>query len=314
MERNFLGIDVGGTNLRGKLISESGKVTAEASILSEAHLGISTLMDNLASIVGEFAEHRVSAVGIGIPGSVDRRTGLLVQAPNVAYVKNFPFTKELLRRTKKFTSVFIENDASCAALGEYRRGVAKNCSSMVMMTLGTGLGGGIILDGKLWTGEDGFAGEIGHMAVDPTGEICACGSRGCLETLVSQRAVIRSVRAQPKLARKMEEIEETQIPKRLARLAACGDKHAVNIWKNLGKNLGVGISILVNVLNVKTVVVGGGLSAAWDFFIDNTLEEVTTRTLRGPATGLEIKKSALGGDAGVIGAAYLAQDGLYGKL
>ncbi len=315
MEKNFLGIDAGGTNLRGKLISESGKVVAEAATRSEARLGISTLMDNLAALVGEFEQqHRISAVCIGVPGTVDKRTGLLVQSPNIAYAGNFPFTEEFLNRTEKFVPVSIENDAACAALGEYRSGAAENRSSMIMITLGTGLGGAIILEGKLWTGEDGFAGEIGHMAVDPSGEPCACGSTGCLETLVSQRAIIRAVRAQPELVRRMEGIEKVEIPKHLAQLANCGDKYAVDIWRNLGKNLGVGISILVNILNIKTVVVGGGLSAAWNLFVHGMKEETSTRILQGPINGLGIKKSALGSDAGVIGAAHLAKDCFYGKL
>lgn len=310
MKRKFLGIDIGGTNLRGKIISDEGNVLGEEKTRSDAHMGISSLMENLAGFIKGFSGEEISAIGIGVPGTVDRRDGTLVHAPNVANTKNFPFTEALLERIGTETPVFIENDASCAALGEYRAGAGRNSDSMVMITLGTGFGGGIILDGKLWPGEDGFAGELGHMTIDPSGPECACGGRGCIETYVSQVAIKRIVRECPELAQKLSGTEESAIPERLAELAREKDPEAVSVWNDFGANLGVGISILVNVLDVKTVVVGGGLSNAWELFIGKTLEETKRRCLGGAARKLEIKRAALGDDSGVLGACYVAKRGL----
>ena len=312
MKRKFLGIDIGGTNLRGKIISENGDMLGEKKTRSDAHMGISPLMENLAGFIKGFAGEEISAIGIGIPGTVDRRNGMLVQAPNIANTKDFPFTSDLSDRIGTETPVFIENDASCAALGEYRAGAGRGSNSMVMITLGTGFGGGMVLDGKLWSGEDGFAGEVGHMTIDPSGPGCACGARGCIETYVSQVAIKRIVREHPKLREKLAGTEESAIPERLAELAHEKDQAAIGVWNDFGANLGVGISILVNVLDVKTVVVGGGLSGAWPLFIGKTLEETERRCLGGAARKLQIKKAALGDDSGVLGACYIAKSGLGG--
>ena len=282
----------------------------ERKTRSDAHMGISKLMENLAGFIKELAGEEISAIGIGIPGTVDRRNGTLVQAPNIANTRDFPFTAALSDRIGTQTPVFVENDASCAALGEYRAGAGRGSNSMVMITLGTGFGGGIILDGKLWSGEDGFAGEVGHMTVDPSGPRCACGARGCVETYVSQVAIKRIVREHAELREKLAGAEESAVPERLAELAREKNRAAISVWNDFGANLGVGISILVNVLDIKTVVVGGGLSAAWELFIGKTLEEAERRCLGGAARGLRIKKAALGDDSGVLGACYVAKSGL----
>ena len=310
MKRKFLGIDIGGTNIRGKIISEEGKTLGERKTLSDAHMGISRLMENLAGLIEGFAGEGVSAIGIGIPGTVDRASGTLVQAPNIANTKNFPFTKALSEKIGTATPFFIENDASCAALGEYRAGAGRGSNSMVMITLGTGFGGGIILDGRLWSGENGFAGEVGHMTINPSGPLCACGVRGCIETYVSQVAIKRIVSEHAELSEKLAGTEESALPERLAELAREKDQAAISVWNDFGANLGVGISILVNILDVKTVVVGGGLSGAWELFIGKTLEEAERRCLGGADRGIRIKRAVLGDDSGVLGACYVAKNGL----
>ena len=309
MKRKFLGIDIGGTNIRGKIISEEGKTLGERKTLSDAHMGISPLMENLSGFIEGFAGEGVSAIGIGVPGTVDRASGTLVQAPNIANTRNFPFTEVLSEKIGTAAPVFIENDASCAALGEYRAGTGRGSDSMIMITLGTGFGGGIILDGKLWPGEDGFAGEVGHMTINPSGPLCGCGARGCIETYVSQVAIKRIVREHPQLRERLAGTEESVLPERLAELAREKDQAAISIWNDFGANLGVGISILVNILDVKTVVVGGGLSGAWELFIGKTLEEAERRCLGGAQRGLQVKRAALGDDAGVLGACYVAETG-----
>ena len=310
MKRKFLGIDIGGTNIRGKIISEEGNALGEERTLSDAHMGISRLMENLAGLIEGFAGEGVSAIGIGIPGTVDRASGTLVQAPNIANTKNFPFTEALSEKIGTATPFFIENDASCAALGEYRAGAGRGSNSMVMITLGTGFGGGIILDGRLWSGENGFAGEVGHMTINPSGPLCACGVRGCIETYVSQVAIKRIVSEHAELSEKLAGTEESALPESLAELAREKDQAAISVWNDFGANLGIGISVLVNILDIKTVVVGGGLSGAWELFIGKTLEEAERRCLGGADRGVRIKRAALGDDSGVLGACYVAKNGL----
>ena len=309
MERRFLGIDIGGTNLRGRLVSGEGKTLAEKEARSGAGEGVGRLMDNLADLVKDLGAGGLSAVGIGVPGTVERENGILAQAPNIAGVKDFPFTAALSEKIGDSAPVFVENDASLAALAEHRDGAGRGYGSMIMITLGTGFGGGIILDGKLWSGEDGFAGELGHITIDPSGPECGCGSNGCVETYVSLVAIKRIVRQYPGLREKLENVEKAEIPRRLEELAAEGDGDSVRIWNEFGKNLGVGISVLVNILNVNTVVVGGGLSNAWELFREETEREAAKRTLAASARNLRIKKAALGEDAGVLGACHLARSG-----
>ena len=309
MQRKFLGVDIGGTNLRGRLVSGGGEILAEKETRSGAAEGVGRLMDNLADLIKALGAGGVSAVGIGVPGTVDRKNGVLIQAPNIAGVKDFPFTSALSEKTENSAPVFIENDASLAALAEHRDGAGKGSGSMIMITLGTGFGGGIILDGKLWSGEDGFAGELGHVTIDPSGPECGCGSNGCVETYVSLVAIKRIARRHPRLGRKLENVEKAEIPRRLEELAAAGDEDSVRIWKDFGKNLGVGISVFVNILNVNTVVVGGGLSNAWELFREETEREAEKRALEASGKNLRIKKAVLGEDAGVLGACHLAMSG-----
>ena len=309
MQRKFLGVDIGGTNLRGRLVSGGGEILAEKETRSGAAEGVGRLMDNLADLVKALGAGGVSAVGIGVPGTVDRKNGVLTQAPNIAGVKDFPFTSALSEKTGNSVPVFIENDASLAALAEHRDGAGKGSGSMIMITLGTGFGGGIILDGKLWSGEDGFAGELGHVTIDPSGPECGCGSNGCVETYVSLVAIKRIARRHPTLGRKLENVEKAEIPRRLEELATAGDEDSVRIWNDFGKNLGVGISVFVNILNVNTVVVGGGLSNAWELFREETEREAEKRAVEASGKNLRIKKAVLGEDAGVLGACHLAMSG-----
>ncbi len=309
MKRKFLGIDVGGTNIRGKILSEEGKTLGEREIRSEARNGISRLMENLAGLIEGFAGEGLSAIGVGMPGTVHSASGTLIHAPNIADTKDFPVA-EVLSGKIGAVPVFIENDASCAALGEYHAGAGRGEDSMIMITLGTGFGGGIILNGSLWAGENGFAGEMGHMTINPSGPLCACGARGCIETYVSQLGIKRITRFHPKLREKLAGTEESALPERLAELGREKEPEAISIWNEFGTNLGVGISILLNILDVKTVVVGGGISGAWELFIEKAREEAQKRCLGGAERGFQIKRSSLGDDAGIVGACYVAKSRL----
>lgn len=307
MKKNILGIDIGGTNLRGAVVSSNGEIIARDKIGSNADKGIEKLVETLVSFVGKFDKYNLNAVGIGIPGIINKKTGVLTQAPNITGVTNYPLKDNIFNKLNTNIPIVIENDANCAALGEYWMGSGKNKNvSMIMFTIGTGLGGGIILNNDLWTGEDGMGGEIGHMTINIHGPLCNCGNYGCIETYVSAEALRRIVAEDSELQKKLKNTKKEDIPKKLMELAASGDKKAKKIWKELGENLGVGIANLVNILNVEMVVIGGGLSNAWELFIEDTRKEVKKRALTAPGERLKIEKAVLGDDAGIFGACYLA--------
>jgi len=305
MNKRILAIDIGGTNLRGGLVDLNGEITKRKKVYSGADKGISSLMDNLVKFVSGFRESRPLAVSIGIPGIVNFKNGILTQAPNIKDVDNYPLKNELESKLELDIPVQIENDANCAAVGEYWAGAGKGCSSMIMLTIGTGLGGGLIFDGELWRGEDGMGGEIGHIVIDPAGPLCNCGNHGCLETFVSARALDRMVRSNIDLAHEFSGKPYHEVPVALMNKAIKGDTQSLEIWKETGMNLGIGLTTLVNLLNVERIVIGGGISNAWDLFIEHARTELFRRGLRAPVERAQILKGELGDDAGILGASYL---------
>ncbi|MGB7292617.1 MAG: ROK family protein [Thermodesulfobacteriota bacterium] len=309
-----IGVDIGGTNLRAASIDKSGKILSRRTVSSDAKKGIEFVMENLISLLTEIIkDESISGIGIGIPGIIDVNKGILTQAPNISEVKNYPIKEKLSHKLGSAIDVTIENDANCAALGEWWLGAGKDVDSLIILTLGTGLGGGIILNGKLWRGVNGMAGEIGHMTIDPDGPKCNCGNSGCLESFASAEAIRRMVREglRNKNLNTMlrEDIKDRRIhdiPEIVSRAARIGDKFSLEIWASFGRALGIAIANLTNLLNVEMIVLGGGLSNSWDLFIETASIEARKRGLRAPMENVEIMKCDLGDDAGLLGAAYLA--------
>jgi glucokinase len=316
MEKRVIGIDVGGTNLRGALVGTDGKIINRMKIASDADKGIDAVIDNLVRLIkGIGGGEEVSAVGFGIPGIIDFKAGIITQAPNICNVNNYPIRENLRARLGDAIPVIIENDANCAAVGEWWMGAGKDAGSLVMITLGTGVGGGIILDGKLWRGADGFGGEVGHMTIYPDGPRCNCGNYGCLEVYSSATGIRRMVRetlSDPDTKTALRELvrdeDPGRIPEAVMKAALEGDRAALGIWEQFGTALGIGTASLVNILNVEMIVLGGGVSLAWDMFIDRAVAELKRRALRAPAERVRVMKSVLGDDEGIIGASYLALD------
>ena len=303
--KKVLGIDIGGTNLRGAIVNERGDISHRSDIKSGAKKGINVLMKNLLSFIDKYKDFEPLAVGIGIPGIIDSKKGVLTQAPNIHGVHDFQIYEELNKHLYNLPFV-LDNDANCLAAGEFWLGSLSNSNSLIMLTLGTGLGGGIILDGNIWHGEDGMAGEIGHIVIDPNGPECNCGSHGCFESFVSAEAIRRNVKNSDTLREKCQGTEKDLIPEKIMELALSGDTESMNIWKEIGKYLGIGTASLINLLNVDSIVIGGGISNAWDLFNESMFVELEARALRGPLQRVKIVKSGLGNDAGILGAAYLA--------
>jgi glucokinase len=192
----------------------------------------------------------------------------------------------------------LENDANAAAYGEYWRGAGRGCDSMVLLTLGTGVGGGLVLHGELWRGADGMAGEIGHVTVEPNGRTCRCGNAGCLETYASATAVVENYR-------ELSGIEEGVSAEEVGRRALEGDANARQSYREAGRSLGIAFAGLVNLLNPEQIVIGGGVLPAWDLFMPTAEQELRRRAFAPAAERVRFAPAALGDLAGVTGAAGL---------
>ncbi len=314
MADTVIGIDIGGTNLRGALVDSEGNILKRMKILSEADQGIDRLIDNLAVFIKDISRgEKVYDIAIGIPGIIDSENGIVTDAPNIINVDNYPLRSVLDEKLGSNINVVIENDANCAALGEWWMGAAKDVDSMIMITMGTGVGGGIIISDKLWTGVGGMAGEIGHITIYPDGAKCNCGNYGCLESYASANAVKRMVHEGlndenlvTSLRKGLKDAEIEDIPLIVMEAASKGDEFSLSIWHEVGVALGIGIASLINLLNVEMVVIGGGVSNAWDLFIGSLRDEASKRSFHVPMERAKIERGALGDDAGIIGSAYLA--------
>lgn len=314
MGKSVIGIDVGGTNLRGAVVSGKGEIRRRVKTASGASDGIATVVNNIAGLVQSIRDgEEVAGVGLGIPGIIDSRNGIITQAPHIANVSDYPLRERLRQKLGEEMRVIVENDANCAAVGEWWMGAGKDVDSLIMLTLGTGVGGGIILDGKLWAGADGMGGEIGHMTIYPDGALCNCGNYGCLESYSSASAIRRMVKeilddsaTVTVLRGEVESADPAMIPEVVMKAAREGDKAALGIWAQFGTALGIGVASCVNMLNVEMVVIGGGVSQAWEMFIGRAMEELKRRGLKAPSERVQVTKSVLGDDAGIMGASYLA--------
>jgi glucokinase len=204
--------------------------------------------------------------------------------------------------------VVLENDANAAAIGEMWRGAGQGHRALICVTLGTGVGGGIILDGKLWRGADGSAGEIGHIGVDPfAGVACMCGSRGCLEVYASATAIVRMTReARPRYPNSILHNTEDLTSAKIYQAGREGDELAIEVFRRMGVYLGIGLASLINVLNPEIVVIGGGLSNGWELFEKHMHQQVLERAFPIPARRVKIVRAQCGDDAGLLGAARLA--------
>ena len=308
-----VGIDVGGTKIAGYRISGTGEILAHAEVPSPAD-DADALVASIVGIARGLASEQVRCVGVGAAGMVDR-TGTIRFAPNLAW-------RELDLRTKVANAValpaHVDNDGNVAAWGEFRIGAGRDVDHMLLVALGTGIGGGIVVDGRLLRGAHGFAGEIGHIIVEPDGPVCGCGNRGCWEQVASgtaiQRAGRQAAREHPRsmLAALGGDDAESITGHDVTRAAREGDGVARAVLARIGRRLGEGLAGLVNVLDPQVVVVGGGAVAAGDLLLAparaafrDAVEAPEHRSQVPP-----IVPAALGTDAGGVGAGLLALEEL----
>lgn len=308
MSRVVIGVDLGGTNLRTALLSSEGDILdkrKEATCASDGWKKVVLRLIHNIERQQEVAIKRglsVTAVGVGAPGVIQVDRGIVVKSPNFPDWNNLPLQDEL----EKVLSlpVMIENDANAAALGEQWRGAGKGIGSMILLTLGTGVGGGIILNKKIWHGADGMAGEVGHMTIIPDGRKCGCGNTGCLEMYASARGIVQSYRDAGGASESGPQAEITSA--QVYQAANDGNALAVKVMQDMGRMLGIGIANLINIFNPEMVVIGGGVKDAWPLFIDTMRSEIRKRAFEVPAVRTEIVPSSLGDDAGMVGAAAAA--------
>jgi glucokinase len=332
---NFsIGVDLGGTNLRIAAVDQQGRLLEKVTLGTQVALGREQVINDMCDAIRHLADKNRSSslqgIGIGVPGIIDMKTGMLRESPNLPGWANSPVQAQIEQRLG--TRVILENDANAAAFGEKWLGAARDVDNMAMLTLGTGVGGGVVLGGRIWHGMTGMAGEFGHITVEPEGVPCPCGNRGCLEQYASATAVVRMAREAitsgraPGLQRAASSDPEFSA-KAVYNLAIQGDEEAKKIFRRVGRALGIGLADLVNALNLPMYVVGGGVSSAWEAFSPVIFEELRQRSMvyaatapplpisggQGASAQVEpggptktiITRALLGSDAGLYGAARL---------
>jgi len=324
-----IGVDMGGTNLRVAAIGTDGQLLEKITLGVKVALGrdyvIGEMCDAILRLTSQYkSSGRFVGAGIGVPGIIDMETGMMRKSANLPGWSDFPVRDEIERRLG--VRVFLENDANAAGLGEKWMGAGRDVDNMVMITLGTGIGGAIILNGKLFYGMNGMAGEFGHITVEPDGYPCGCGNHGCAERYASATGVVRMAREAiesgkaPYLAKAASGDAEFSA-KSIYNLAIQGNADAQAIFVRFGRVLGIMMADIITVLNLDMSVIGGGVVSAWDAFAPTMFAEMRERSLVYAATDPEdrgsseakpwtrkktiITQALLGSDAGLYGAARI---------
>jgi glucokinase len=306
--------DLGGTHLRAAVVGCDGTIHYRLKQPTPSSEKPDGIVHALVAAAHEGERQtaakggQISAISIAVPGTVNIENGVVVKAPNVPCLDGFRLGAALESELK--WPVILENDANAAAMGEMWQGAGRGYSSIVCVTLGTGVGGGIILDGQLWRGADGSAAEIGHLGVDPFGGVpCGCGSRGCLEVYSSATAIVRMTReARPRYPDSILHMSEDLTSETVYQAGLKGDELALEVFRRMGVYLGIGLASLVNLLNPEIIVIGGGLANGWELFEQHMHQQVIERAFQLPARNLKITRAECGDDAGFLGAARLAFD------
>ena len=303
----YIGVDLGGTNIKAGAVSDYGKISKAVQIATEAEQGPDHVIQRMIEAIDEIAEsERIGGVGIGIPGQIDVQEGLCHFAPNLPGWEGVKVSPVI--RDKLGCPVILDNDANVAAVGEFAYGAGKGSRHMLMVTLGTGVGGGLILNGEIYRGANDLAGEFGHVTVDMNGFTCSCGRKGCIEEYASIRGIVRMVREKLDAGAEssLRHVEKLT-PREIYHDAVNGDTLAIEAFQRAGDYLGIALADVANLLNLERVVVGGGIANAGNFILDAAKARVQKDALPVAALSLEIVRAELGNSAGLVGAAFLAR-------
>lgn len=300
-------VDLGGTHLRIGLVDDAGKIHNQVKLQTPKDDSPAALLNTLAGVADGWRDGDrgpIVAAAVMVPGAVNADQSIVLQAPNLPSLLNFPFRQALQDRLG--WTVILENDANAAAIGEMWRGAARGCRDVVSVTLGTGVGGGVVLDGELWRGAHGSAGEIGHTTVDPFGGLkCKCGNTGCLELFASATAIARMARESLAQFPQTVLTGENLTAEKVYQAGREGDELALAVFKRAGTYLGVGLANIMSLIDPEIIVISGGVVNGWDLFQAEMYREVSERAFRATAQQVRIARAECGDHAGLLGAARL---------
>ena len=316
MSQVLVGVDLGGTNVRIGIVTPKGRVLKkEEYTLDPSREGLN-IVEGLVSNLKNLLQKRIGkndqllGIGIGIAGTIDMNRGRMINSPNIPDLNGFGIREFIKKRMS--SPIAIENDANAFALGEGWVGAAKGSKDYCGITLGTGVGGGIVINGEILHGSGGMASEVGHMVIDPEGPLCGCGGKGCLEVYASATGIRRMAletiekgEGREILKRAGGKVEEVTSEK-VFEAAQSGDKAAQKIFNEMGRFLGLGLVNLIHLFDPEKIVIGGKASRAWDSFIETTMEVVMERAMEGSREKVKIVRAKCGDDAGILGAAYVS--------
>jgi glucokinase len=311
-----LGVDLGGTKILTAVTNSQGKMLSRDHSITPARKGheaiIQSILESAHRVLeqADVAISELTAVGIGAPGLSNPETGILFTSPNLPGWRDVPLRDIMQERLGQKT--FVINDANAAALGEFYFGAARGARDFIYITLSTGIGGGIVIDGKIYTGAIGAAGEVGHMTIDDNGPICNCGNRGCWEMLASGTALAREAkhRIKERARTSILEYAEGDVEKVTAEVihsaAEQGDSLAKELIARTGYYIGVGLANLINIFNPELIVIGGGLSNIGDMLLEPALKTAGERAYKEAFQAVRFASAELGRNSGVLGAAAFA--------
>ena len=305
MGRYVLGIDIGGTNIKLGLLSSSGHIISRSYLTTKTFAStksklIDGLVETILSIIrqNKLTKKDFKGIGVGLPGLVDSSSGVVKFLPNIPGWRNVPLKKILERKLN--LSVFIDNDAKVITLGEWKFGAGRGVDNLLCMTLGTGVGGGLILNGQLYRGVSNTAGEFGHVPLNENGPRCNCGGVACFERYVGNQHLLQRARTIFK--------KNVTAVKDLGDWAAARDRDALRFWEETGRKIAQGLVTIVNLLNLERIVSGGGVAHNLPYMIRTIQKTLAERALKVPVSRVKIVQASLGNDAGILGTYVLVHN------
>lgn len=315
MEKYKIGTDVGGTNVKIALIDKNGSLVYSNTVPTRAEMGYEYTISNIKQAIYDLMKEtntdstKIEGIGFGFPGQIDYDLGIVRTLPNIPGWNNVPLAK--IMEDEFSIPTRVDNDVRCAALGELNYGAGKGSQNLVCITVGTGIGSGLIINGKIVRGASNAAGEIGHIKLqEQGGPICGCGDTGCLEAFASGPSIVALALEYIKGGKstKYRELATGEItPYIVAEAAKAGDCVAKRIFEIIGEHIGIGLASIVNLLNPEKIIIGGGVAEAGDLLLDPIKETVKKRAMPIQANAVSIVSAKLGNTAGVIGASLLVE-------
>jgi len=312
----FVGVDIGGTSIKAVLTDKTGKIISFKTIETpdtgkKLDKSIYGLIENLATS-SSISKIDIAAIGIGAAGTIDRTKGIVIASPNISYLKKYPLAKNIEKLTG--IKVFLENDATIALIGGWWKGNGSKFKNWIMLTLGTGIGGGVIIENRIYTGQTGSAMEVGHTTIDYNGKECTCGSTGCLEQYASATALVtftkKNLRKYKDSSLHKRITDENLTAKLIYEEAKNGDELALKSFNEIATFLGIGIANLINIFNPQAIIIGGGLSQAHKFILPTVKKIVAKRSLPGLKEKVKFLPIKDQSKIPALGAAKMALDAL----